>query len=55
MAFLWDKKLETGNGMIDQQHKQLITAINDLKTLRESAKKEIEVCDRKEKKKLQKR
>ena len=30
MAFLWDKKLETGNGMIDQQHKQLITAINDL-------------------------
>ena len=30
MAFLWDKKLETGNGMIDQQHKQLITAINDI-------------------------
>ncbi len=30
MAFLWDKKLETGNAMIDQQHKQLIIAINDL-------------------------
>lgn len=30
MAFLWDKKLETGNAMIDQQHKELIAAINNL-------------------------
>ena len=30
MAFLWDKNIETGNEMIDQQHKQLITAINNL-------------------------
>ncbi len=30
MAFSWNQKLETGNAMIDQQHKQLITAINNL-------------------------
>ena len=30
MAFLWNKNLETGNILIDQQHKQLIDAINNL-------------------------
>jgi hemerythrin len=30
MEYLWDKSLETGNAMIDEQHKQLFTAINDL-------------------------
>ncbi len=30
MAFLWNKNLETGNILIDQQHKQLIDAINSL-------------------------
>lgn len=30
MAFSWNQKLETGNAMIDQQHKQLIIAINNL-------------------------
>jgi hemerythrin len=30
MAIAWDRSLETGNGMIDSQHKQLIKAIDDL-------------------------
>lgn len=30
MAYTWNKDLETGNAMIDQQHKQLIQCINDL-------------------------
>lgn len=30
MAYIWNKDLETGNAMIDQQHKQLIQCINDL-------------------------
>lgn len=30
MAYIWNKDLETGNPMIDQQHKQLIQCINDL-------------------------
>ena len=30
MAYAWNKDLETGNAMIDQQHKQLIQCINDL-------------------------
>ena len=30
MAFSWNKNLETGNTMIDQQHRQLIDAINNL-------------------------
>jgi hemerythrin len=32
MAIVWDKNLETGNAMIDSQHKQLIKAIDDLMT-----------------------
>jgi hemerythrin len=32
MAITWDKSLETGNVMIDSQHKQLIKAIDDLMT-----------------------
>ena len=30
MAFLWDKKLETGNAMIDKEHRELIQAVNKL-------------------------
>ncbi|QIB70420.1 hemerythrin family protein [Aminipila butyrica] len=30
MKYTWSSDLETGNNTIDQQHKQLITAINDL-------------------------
>lgn len=30
MAYEWSRELETGNAMIDSQHKQLIKAINDL-------------------------
>jgi len=30
MAYMWTKDLETGNSMIDTQHKELIRAINDL-------------------------
>lgn len=30
MAYTWSKELETGNEMIDTQHKQLIEAFNNL-------------------------
>jgi hemerythrin len=30
MTFTWNDNLSTGNAMIDAQHKQLFTAINDL-------------------------
>lgn len=30
MVFTWSKDLETGNPLIDQQHKQLIDAVNQL-------------------------
>ncbi|MCI9558040.1 hemerythrin family protein [Candidatus Ventrimonas sp. KK005] len=30
MTYTWSKDLETGNHMIDQQHKQLVQCINDL-------------------------
>ena len=30
MAYVWSKDLETGNAMIDSQHKELIEAINAL-------------------------
>ena len=30
MTYTWNKDLETGNPMIDRQHKQLISCINDL-------------------------
>ena len=30
MAYQFTKDLETGNALIDSQHKQLIQAINDL-------------------------
>jgi hemerythrin len=30
MAYAWNKRLETGNAIIDSQHKELITAINEL-------------------------
>ena len=30
MPYTWDSKLETGNTLIDQQHKQLFEAINAL-------------------------
>jgi hemerythrin len=30
MAYVWSKELETGNALIDTQHKQLIQALNDL-------------------------
>lgn len=38
MAYIWNKDLETGNAMIDQQHKQLIQCINDLLDARSSVK-----------------
>jgi hemerythrin len=30
MAYVWDKNLETGHTLIDNQHKQLVRAVNDL-------------------------
>jgi hemerythrin len=30
MSYEWSRELETGNAMIDSQHKQLIKAVNDL-------------------------
>ena len=30
MAYSWDKSLETGNPTIDEQHKSLINAVNEL-------------------------
>lgn len=30
MAYSWDKTLETGNPSIDEQHKSLINAVNEL-------------------------
>jgi hemerythrin len=30
MRYTWSKDLETGNALIDEQHKKLIAAINDL-------------------------
>ncbi len=30
MAYIWSKDLETGNEMIDSQHKELIDAINNM-------------------------
>ena len=30
MAYQWDTSLETGNAKIDNQHKQLITALNSI-------------------------
>lgn len=30
MAYSWDKSLETGNTIIDEQHKSIIDAINNL-------------------------
>ena len=30
MAFLWTSTLETGHSVIDSQHKELITAVNNL-------------------------
>ncbi|MDR0387495.1 MAG: hemerythrin family protein [Treponema sp.] len=35
MEYLWDASLETGNATIDEQHKQLFKAVNDL----------IRICD----------
>jgi hemerythrin len=32
MAYVWSKDLETGHPLIDQQHKELIQAINNLLT-----------------------
>jgi hemerythrin len=41
MDYLWDKSLETGNDLIDNQHKQLVTALNSLlKICREGKGKE---------------
>ena len=30
MEYLWDKSLETGNDLIDSQHKRLVAALNSL-------------------------
>lgn len=30
MAYSWDKSLETGNPAIDEQHKSLVNAVNEL-------------------------
>ena len=38
MAYLWSKDLEIGNQMIDNQHKQLIEALNNLLEACSSAK-----------------
>nr|WP_312577442.1 hemerythrin family protein [Sedimentibacter sp.] len=43
MAYKWDKSLETGNATIDEQHKSLINAINDLLDACSKGKGRIEV------------
>ena len=41
MAYVWSKDLETGNAMIDSQHKELIEAINALaRAVRRSQKQQ---------------
>lgn len=43
MAYKWDKSLETGNVAIDEQHKSLIKAINDLLDACSQGKGRVEV------------
>lgn len=43
MAYAWSAELETGNATIDSQHKQLITAINNLLDACNSGKGRAEV------------
>jgi hemerythrin len=38
MAYIWDKNLETGNRTIDDQHRRLIDAINNLQTAKLAGK-----------------
>jgi hemerythrin len=38
MAYVWDKDLETGHELIDNQHKQLVRAVNDLQVANASGK-----------------
>jgi hemerythrin len=38
VEYLWDKSLETGNELIDSQHRQLFVAINDFIRICESGK-----------------
>ena len=43
MAYNWDKSLETGNFTIDEQHKSIIKAINDLLEACSQGKGRVEV------------
>jgi len=43
MAYNWDKSLETGNVIIDEQHKSLIKSINDLLDACSQGKGRVEV------------
>jgi hemerythrin len=43
MAYLWDSSLETGHQKIDNQHKQLIAALNDIIEASKSGKGSSEV------------
>jgi len=43
MAYTWDKSLETGNLIIDEQHKSLINAINELLDACSQGKGRVEV------------
>lgn len=46
MAYVWSKDLETGNAMIDSQHKELIEAINALLAACATGKGRAEVLQR---------
>ncbi len=43
MAFVWSKDLETGNSIIDQEHRTLIDAINDLMSACAAGKGRVEL------------
>jgi hemerythrin len=41
--YVWDKSLEVGNQMIDDQHKQLISALNDFLNTQDEKKSNTEM------------
>ena len=44
MAYIFDKSLETGNHLIDTQHRELIKAINDLLDACKAGKGRDKIC-----------
>jgi hemerythrin len=43
MSYVWDKDLETGHTLIDNQHKQLVQAVNDLQVANAAGKGAAEI------------